>query len=221
VYLIDGGEELALIDSGAGYGTQAIIDNIKKEGFNVNKIKYLLLTHAHADHAGGAKSIVERTGAKVYSSNLTAKYLENGDEDAISLTAGKEGGFYPSNYKYQATKVDKKVKEGESISVGDLYLTVFNTPGHSVDHISYLMKSKGKRYLFSGDLVFYEGKVATQNIYDCNVYEIGRSINKLKDKNIDVLLPGHETIVLKDGQNHINQGINYYENSIIPPSIIY
>src|SRR5699024_6502377 len=134
---------------------------------------------------------------------------------------GKESGLYPKSYKYQATKVDRVVKEGDYILVGDLKLTVINTPGHSNDHISFLMESGEVKYLFTGDLVFYEGKIATQNIYDCNVYEIGKSIQKLKQENIDVLLAGHDSIVLKKGQDHINMGINYYENSIIPPSIIY
>jgi len=221
VYLIDGRGELALIDSGAGYGTGEIINNIKKEGFDINQLKHLLLTHAHADHAGGAKNIVNKIGTQVYASDLTAQYLENGDEDAISLTSGKESGLYPKSYKYQATKVDRVVKEGDYILVGDLKLTVINTPGHSNDHISFLMESGEVKYLFAGDLVFYEGKIATQNIYDCNVYEIGKSIQKLKQENIDVLLAGHDSIVLKKGQDHINMGINYYENSIIPPSIIY
>ena len=221
VYLIDGGDELALLDTGAGYGIREILENVERDGFSLDKLKYVLLTHGHADHAGGTKKLVDATGVKVCASELTAKYLENGDEDAISLTAGKAGWFYPSDYKYEATKVDTIVKEGDTISVGKLTLEVIETPGHSGDHISYLMKTPEKTYFFAGDLIFYEGRVATQFIHDCNVYEIGKSIEKLKDKEIDVLLPGHDPFVLKNGQSHIDRGRNYFKNTIIPPSIIY
>src|SRR3981081_3153401 len=54
VYLIDGGEELALIDVGAGMGAEAILDNARRDGFDPARIRHLILTHGHGDHAGGA-----------------------------------------------------------------------------------------------------------------------------------------------------------------------
>src|SRR5690554_5399011 len=83
VYLIDGQEELALIDAGAGMGVDDILKNIEDHGFNLSKLKYLILTHAHADHAGGAKRIREKTGVEVIAHPITADYLERGDEEGI------------------------------------------------------------------------------------------------------------------------------------------
>src|SRR5699024_9058004 len=92
VYLIDGGGELALVDSGAGYGVDEILFNVEVEGFSLNKLKYIFLTHGHADHSGGIRKILNHTNAKVVASKLTAKYLEEGDEQSISLSAGKANG---------------------------------------------------------------------------------------------------------------------------------
>ena len=113
------------------------------------------------------------------------------------------------------------MSDGDNIQLGNLNIEVIETPGHSGDHVSYLAHINNKKILFAGDLIFYEGKVSLQHIYDCNVFEIGKSIKKLEKKEIDVLLPGHDTIVLKEAQSHVQTSINYFNNSIIPPNIIY
>src|SRR2546429_3711323 len=50
VYLINGVTEIALIDAGAGLELDHIVANIEADGLNLNKLRYVLLTHAHADH---------------------------------------------------------------------------------------------------------------------------------------------------------------------------
>ena len=65
VYLINGGDELALVDAGIGLATDEILKNIKAEGFNFEKIKYLLITHTHADHSGGAGQMKQEVGCEV------------------------------------------------------------------------------------------------------------------------------------------------------------
>jgi glyoxylase-like metal-dependent hydrolase (beta-lactamase superfamily II) len=57
VYLIDGGQELALVDAGCGAGAQRILENIRRCGCDRSKIRYLLLTHAHRDHARGCVGV--------------------------------------------------------------------------------------------------------------------------------------------------------------------
>lgn len=54
VYLLDGGTELALIDVGAGMGAEAIVENVRRDGLDQGRIRHLVLTHGHGDHAGGA-----------------------------------------------------------------------------------------------------------------------------------------------------------------------
>src|SRR5699024_5085621 len=68
VYLIKSGNEAALIDSGSGLNTQLIIDNIKRTGCGLDSIKYLFLTHAHADHACGVAELRQYIDCKVVTS---------------------------------------------------------------------------------------------------------------------------------------------------------
>ena len=53
VYLIDGASSLALIDAGVGIQPELILENIHKEGFDPANISHIVVTHGHADHAGG------------------------------------------------------------------------------------------------------------------------------------------------------------------------
>ena len=80
VYLLDGGGELALIDVGAGMGAEAIVENVRREGFDPARIRHVVLTHAHGDHAGGAarmRGLLDSPA--MYLSAETAHYIRNGD----------------------------------------------------------------------------------------------------------------------------------------------
>ena len=65
VYLVDGGGPLALIDAGVGLEPELILANVRAAGFDPAAIETIALTHAHADHGGGAGPLHELTGAEV------------------------------------------------------------------------------------------------------------------------------------------------------------
>lgn len=76
VYLVDGKDELALIDAGVGVQPERIIKQIERDGFDPAQIGKILLTHGHGDHAGRRVCAVEGvrrdrirdgTGGRVYS----------------------------------------------------------------------------------------------------------------------------------------------------------
>ena len=79
-------EELILIDAGAGWSVDKIVNNINKLAFNCNNLTKILLTHCHIDHIGGAPEIKRRFGSRIYIHKLDAPPLENGDP---VLTAAK------------------------------------------------------------------------------------------------------------------------------------
>lgn len=85
VYLINLGE-LILIDTGAGWSVEKIINNIEKFGFDCKNLNKILLTHCHIDHIGGVPEIKKRFDSKIYIHKLDAPPLETGDQ---ILTAAK------------------------------------------------------------------------------------------------------------------------------------
>ena len=62
-YLLDGGSELGLVDTGLGWGVDDILANLTAAGFRPESLTQILITHAHIGHWGGAQELRARTGA--------------------------------------------------------------------------------------------------------------------------------------------------------------
>lgn len=220
VYLLDAGSEAALVDAGCGPGVEAILDNVQAAGVPLERIRFLLLTHAHTDHAGGAARMKERLPhLEVVASPQAAQWVRTADETAISLDMGKKAGFYPPEYRFMPCPVDREVREGDHVCVGHIDLTVVETPGHCDGHICFTGTVDDRTVLFGGDLIFFGGQVSLQNIWDCRIPEYGNSMRKLKGAGIDTLLPGHLSISLKDGQRHVDTANDLFERVYVPRAI--
>jgi len=223
IYLIDGGDDLALVDAGMGgpHGdTEGILRNIRADGFDTDKISALLLTHYHTDHAGGAADFHERLGLTVHGTPLAARTLEIGDEDIVSLPFAKAAGFYPADYVYRACPAVGDLIDGQSFQVGRLTVTPFDTPGHSAGHVSLLVEGGDRTYLVSGDLVFFGGTIIAQNIPDCSIQEYSASVKKMATVEFDALLPGHLSISLRDGKRHVDLAAAAFNQLLIPRNAI-
>ena len=123
VFLIDAGDELLLIDAGSGMGAEAIIENVRADGFDPGRIRTLVLTHAHVDHAGGAGAITRMLDRPaVLCSGAIAGFVQNAEEQGVSLDVARKAGFYPPDYVLEPCGVDRELSDGDRIEVGDLEL---------------------------------------------------------------------------------------------------
>jgi len=102
-----------------------IIAALEREGWTLTDI---LVTHHHADHVGGIAELKKKYGCRVVA---------------------------PFDKKAAIHDVDVRVKEGETIKVGSLTARVLDTPGHTLDHISYMFDDD--RALFCADTLFSIG----------------------------------------------------------------
>ena len=221
VFLLDGGGELALIDVGAGMGADRILENIVRSGFDPKDVRSVILTHCHADHAGGLARLCDALDHPVvYGSQTTRERLERGDEHAVGLDVAKEAGFYPAEYVLQPHAVDREVGSGDSIDVGSLTLQVIETPGHCDGHLSLLLETEGKRSLFSGDAIFYGGTILLQNIPDCRLDAQIATLRQLRPLEIDALIPSHLAFSMEDGQRHIERANDALDRMLIPNQLV-
>lgn len=219
IYILDGGDEIALVDAGLGgpHGeTETILQNIKADGYAIDRLSTLILTHYHADHAGGAADFHRQLGVTVAASDLCARTLEAGDEETISLPFAKSSGFYPSDYVYEPCPVALILQEGEPFTVGRLRVTPYDTPGHSRGHLSFLVEGGDRTYLIGGDLVFHGGTIIAQNIPDCSIQEYAASVKKMSNVAFDALLPGHFSPSLRDGKRHMDRAAEAFNKLMIP-----
>ncbi len=129
VYLLDGGDEHALIDAGGGRDPDAIVRLIAADGLDPRRVRTCFLTHAHADHAAGADGLRQRLGLRVLASPEAAGWVSRGDGRAASLEAAQRAGGYPAGFAYPACPVEP-VDDGAVVAVGDLQIEALATPGH-------------------------------------------------------------------------------------------
>jgi len=121
-YYIHSNGEAAIIDPLRE--TEPYIEMAKADGA---KIKYVFLTHFHADFVSGQVDLAKKTGATiVFGPNANPNY---------DIHQGKDG---------------------EKFKIGDLTLKLLHTPGHTMESSSYLLiDEKGKTpYVFTGDCLF-------------------------------------------------------------------
>ncbi|MGH2531325.1 MAG: MBL fold metallo-hydrolase [Thermomicrobiales bacterium] len=219
VYVIDGGDELALVDAGIGgpHGeSETILRTIAEDGYHLDRFGKLILTHYHADHAGGALDFKDRLGLTVLGSELTAHTLTAGDEGPISLAFAKAAGFYPADYLFRACPSEPLLVDGQPFTVGRLTVTPFDTPGHCRGHVCLLVEGGDRTYLIAGDLVFYGGTIIVQNIPDCSIQEYAESTRKIAGIEFDALLPGHFAISLRNGKRHVDLAASQFNKLMIP-----
>lgn len=121
-YYISSNGEAAIIDPLRE--TQPYLDMAEADN---SKIKYIFLTHFHADFVSGQYDLAQKTGAKiVFGPNATTEYkIYNG-------------------------------KDGEEFTIGNITLELLHTPGHTMESSSYLLRDENGNtpYIFTGDCLF-------------------------------------------------------------------
>jgi len=124
------------------------------------------------------------------------------------------------DYRFEPCPVDVKLVDGHATPVGDVEIRAIDTPGHCAGHMCFTMEQGGRTTLFSGDNVFSGGKILLQPLPDCDLQAHLRSIEKLVDLGVEVFLPGHGSISLKDGQRHIDEAMSWTKRGLVPPSLL-
>lgn len=220
VFLLDGGTEHALIDAGSGIEPERIVANIERAGVSPDQVKHLLLTHAHGDHAAGARFFRDRLGLEVTCPAEAVPWLEQGDLEKTSVAAAMGTGFYPEDFGYDPCPVASPVADGDTVAVGDLELRVLDTPGHSRGHVSYLWAESGQTALFGGDAAFAGGRILIQNIWDCSLQEYAATIHRLDGLDLHRLYPGHGPVLLSEAREHVRSAHLAFENLAVPPNLM-
>jgi glyoxylase-like metal-dependent hydrolase (beta-lactamase superfamily II) len=220
VYAIDCGGESVLIDAGVGRDTESLVTNLVGDGVDPKKVRNLFLTHTHLDHSGGARFLRERLGLRVCASVESARALETGDERAISLDKAKQAGLYPKDFDFPACPVDRTVRDGEIFRLSDYEVEVIATPGHAHDMLSYLFRGQHGPVLFSGDTLFFGGKILLSNTYDCNVQHYVSSLYRLARCEIEALFPGHNLWVVRGASDHLKAATAFLDRLLLPPNLL-
>jgi hydroxyacylglutathione hydrolase len=220
VYLIDGGAESALVDAGCGLEPERILARIEMSGIDPQTIGQVLLTHCHADHSAGARFWSETLDAAVVAPQQSAAALRSGDEDVINLKRARAAGVYAADFSLSPIPVSRSVDEGDLIRVGSLQLEVLRTPGHSFDHIAYLLHGNNNEgtLLFSGDVLLTDGRIMLLDTPDCRIDAYSETIRRLAGLRVEGLMPGHGAFTLHGASQILANAASYFDRMLVPPS---
>ena len=132
-YLVATPEGHILINSSLEGNVPMIRASMESLGFKFSDIKVLLISHAHSDHCAGSAMIKRLTGAKYM--------VMEGDVEVVE-SGGKKDFHYVNEPAalFPATKVDRVLRDGDEVKLGDAILTARLTPGHTKGCTTWTMK---------------------------------------------------------------------------------
>lgn len=157
----------------------------------VNELKYIFLTHCHADHIGGMNELKNAKGGKILVSRDDSEGLYNKE---ISLADYV-------NMQIPELEADSRIDDGDLIHLGNVEFKVIATPGHTKGSVSLYLEKE--RLIFTGDTLF-SGTWGRTDLPTGNFVEIMASISDrlmtLPDETI--CYPGHgKTTMIQDEKN--------------------
>ena len=128
VWLIPTSDGLILIDTAQEPYVEHVIENIRQAGFDPEDIRYILISHGHLDHYGGAGKIQELSGARIAA---LAEDWEMIEEDRA------EGPNNPNRPLGTPFERDMVLQDGETLTLGDTSLKIHHLPGHTAGSPSF------------------------------------------------------------------------------------
>ena len=157
-YLIECGDELALIETGPGSCHEVLINGIRALGHEPATIKHVFVTHIHLDHSGAAGWWAQQ-GATVYCHPNAAKHLIDPSrliESARMVYGAAMDTLWGDILPAPADRV-RVLQDNESATIGSTTVTAWDTPGHARHHHAYVI----------GDVCF-TGDVAGMRLQGCD-----------------------------------------------------
>jgi metallo-beta-lactamase class B len=201
-----------LLDTGFEAAVPRLRENIETLGFRYRDIKLVLTSHAHIDHVQAHALVRQQTGAQVVVSTADAAFVESG---------GKGETVFDGVYDWPPCPVDRRVNDGDEVTLGGTTLTAHLTPGHTLGATTWTMKvhERGKTL----DVVFFPSANINPGVhlldnprYPQIAADFARSFATWKALACDVFLADHgDFYAMKAKHAKLEDGAR--ENPFIDP----
>jgi metallo-beta-lactamase class B len=171
-------EGIILIDTLFTYNSEEeIIGGLRKLGFDPATVKYVIISHAHGDHVGGAKLMQDRFSSRIV--------MGGPDWDSIERSV--------NGYPQGKPRRDIVADDGQKITLGDTSVTIVTTPGHTPGTLSMLftVKDNGKplSVAYSGGTAFNFPSTAAN--FDTYINSQAKMAAAAASTNATILMSNH------------------------------
>lgn len=192
VYLVGDTREWLLIDIGYADTTDEIVELIRQMDFPLANCKTLIATHADVDHIQGLKRARELfPNAETVGHPECQQLLAAGDRVRTYAEVSAQG----ISIDLPSITIDRAIDEGDILTVGDLKLEVWHTPGHTNSQLSFRLGN----LLFSGDNIYRDGCVGHIDAHHgSDIPDFIASLKRIQASDVEWLLPSHGPAFRKD-----------------------
>jgi metallo-beta-lactamase class B len=179
-----------LLNTGTPKSGPLIVESIRKLGFKPEDIKIIINGHGHSDHAGAFAYMKEKTGAQIAIMEPDVAMVEDG---------GKSDFHYGKDWQVMGqppVKVDRVLRNGDVVRLGEVILTGYNTPGHTRGATTWVTTviDGGKAYkvVFPDGAGFNPGyQVANPQEYSGINEDYRNTLHFLENQHPDIWLAHH------------------------------
>jgi glyoxylase-like metal-dependent hydrolase (beta-lactamase superfamily II) len=137
-YLVEAGSEVAFIEVGINSSTPRLMEILEMRGWIPEQVRYVIVTHVHLDHAGGAGSLMQLLPNATF---LVHPYGARHMIDPTKLEAGARAVYgdemFDSVYGKLIPVEEHRVQimeDGDEVTLGNRQLRFIDTPGHARHH---------------------------------------------------------------------------------------
>lgn len=203
-FLVITNEGPVLVETGPHSTIKQLETEVKRNGFSLNEVEHVLLTHIHLDHAGAAWYLAEK-GATIYLHPFGVKHLADPSklmDSARRIYKDQMDILWGEMRPIDSNKL-VEVTDGQELVIGGSVFTSLHTPGHAVHHIAWQLQD----VIFTGDVagVKIEGGPVVPPCPppDINIEDWEKSIVRLLDSSATKLYLTHFGPVV-DKKSHLS-----------------
>ncbi len=202
--LVFGSEKTALYDCGMAYCHAQLIENISKalKERGRDGLDIVLLSHTHYDHVGALPYVIEKwPDVTVFAAAKAKSVFESKGAKATMKRLGEaardEFSTFTDSISVENLRVDRIVKDGDQISIGQEYFAVLETPGHTSCSMTYVLEPAGIMFTSESTGVLRDAESVEISALKSHQDTID-SANKCKAYHAKQIICPHFGIIPKD-----------------------
>jgi metallo-beta-lactamase class B len=163
--------------------------NIRSLGFSLHDVKIIIISHAHWDHVGALARLKHDTGAS----------LAVMEQDVAAIEAGHPEGdnIYPAT-PFTPVRVDRRLRDGDEVALGEAALRAVLTPGHTKGCTTWLMRTRDAgrtlNVVFPCSISVAGNVLVGNSTYPAIAGDYQASFQRLRSLPADIVLTNHPEV---------------------------